>query len=84
MKLASEEISSAVSKHLRVKGRTTWYESVSEMQADLDGYLETYNGKRPHCGRGMEGRAPYQVFKAEIRKPRSRKKSTKKEVKTAA
>ena len=31
-----------------------------------------------------EGRPPYQVFKKGIRKPKSRKKSTKKEVKTAA
>ena len=71
-------------EHLRVKGRTTWYESVDEMQTDLDAYLETYNRNRPHRGRGMEGRTPYQVFKKGIRKPRSRKKSTKKEVKTAA
>ena len=71
-------------EHLRVKGRTTWYESVEEMQADLDAYLETYNRNRPHRGRGMEGRAPYQVFKKGIRKPRSRTKSAGKGVKTAA
>ena len=71
-------------EHLRVKGRTTWYESVEEMQADLDAYLETYNRNRPHRGRGMEGRTPYQVFKKGIRKPRSRKKSAGKGVKTAA
>lgn len=33
------------------------------MQTDLDTYLETYNRNRPHRGRGMEGRTPYQVFK---------------------
>lgn len=71
-------------EHLRVKGRTTWYESVDEMQADLDAYLETYNRNRPHRGRGMEGRTPYQVFKKGIRKPRSRKKSAGKEMKAAA
>ncbi len=71
-------------EHLRVKGRTTWYESVSEMQEDLDAYIETYNRNRPHRGRGMKGRTPYQVFKKGIRKPRTPKKSTKKEVKTAA
>jgi len=27
-----------------VKGRTTWYETVEEMQTDLDAYLERYNG----------------------------------------
>ena len=51
-------------EHLRVKGRTTWYETVDEMQQDLEAYLETYNRKRPHRGRAMEGRTPYQVFKA--------------------
>ena len=66
-------------EHLRVKGRTTWYELVDEMQTDLDAYLETYNRNHPHRGRGMKGRTPYQVFKKGIRK-----KSTRKEVKTAA
>ena len=46
-------------EHLRVKGRTTWYETVEEMQQDLEAYLETYNRKRPHRGRAMEGRTPY-------------------------
>ena len=71
-------------EHLRVKGRTTWYESVEEMQTDLDAYLETSKRNRPHHRRGLEGRTPYQVFKKGIRKPRSPKKSTRKEVKTAA
>ena len=36
-------------------------------------------------GRGMDGRIPYEVFKAGIpRKPRTRKRSAKKEVETAA
>ncbi len=35
-------------EHLRITGRTTWYESLEEMQKDLDGYLETYNTRRPH------------------------------------
>lgn len=50
-------------EHLRVKGRTTWYETPEEMQQDLDAYFEQYNTKRPHRGRGMEGRTPYQVLK---------------------
>ena len=57
-------------KHLRVKGRTTWYETVEEMQAYLEAYLETYNRKRPHRGRGMEGRTPYQVLKAGLQAAR--------------
>ena len=32
------------------------------MQSDLDAYLVTYNTKRPHQGRGMNGRTPADVF----------------------
>ncbi|MDE0074407.1 MAG: macro domain-containing protein [Gammaproteobacteria bacterium] len=71
-------------EHLRIKGRTTWYETVEEMQKDLDVYLETYNRRRPHRGRGMEGRTPYDVFKAGIPRKRTRKPSAGKEVKKAA
>ena len=67
-----------------MKGGTIWYKSVSETLTDLGGYFETYNRHRPHRGRGMEGRPPYQVFKAGIRKPGSRKRSTRKEVKTGS
>ena len=54
-------------EHLRVKGRTTWYESVSEMQEDLDAYIETYigtvrtaaaawrGGRRTRCSRRGSG-----------------------------
>ena len=34
---------------------------------DVDSYLETYNRKRPHRGRGMEGRTPYAVFKTGLK-----------------
>lgn len=71
-------------EHLRIKGRTTWYETVEEMQKDLDVYLETYNQRRPHRGRGMEGRTPYDVFKAGIPESEPRKPSARKEVKKAA
>ena len=55
------------------------------MQKDLDAYLETYNRHRPHRGRGMKGRTPYEVFKAGIpRKRHTRKPSAGKEVRTAA
>ena len=54
-------------EHLRVKGRTTWYETLEEMQQDLEAYLELYNTKRPHRGRGMDGRTPFQVFKAGLK-----------------
>lgn len=55
-------------EHFRVKGRTTWYESIEEMQADLDTYLEVYNAQRPHRGRNMKGRTPLTVFQAGISK----------------
>ena len=55
------------------------------MQKDLDAYLETYDTRRPHRGRGIEGRTPFEVFKAGIpRKRRTRKPAARKEVKTAA
>ena len=72
-------------KHLRIKGRTPWYETVTEMQKDLDAYLETYNRQRPHRGPGMKGRTPYEVFKAGIpKKSPAQKMSARKEVKPAA
>ena len=32
------------------------------MQAVFDEYLECYNTKRPHQGRGMNGRTPIRAF----------------------
>ena len=72
-------------EHLRIKGRTTWYETVAETQEDLDAHLETYNRHRPHRGRGMKGRTPYEVFKSGIpKKSPVRKKPAGKEGETAA
>ena len=72
-------------EHLRIKGRTTWYETVAEMQEDLDAYLETYNCRRPHRSCGVEARTPYEVFKVGVpTKSPARKKPARKEVKTAA
>ena len=68
-------------EHLRIKGRTTWYETVEEMQKDPDVYLET---RRPYRDCGMEGRPPYDVFKAGIPGKRTRKPSARKAVKKAA
>ena len=47
---------------VRVEGRRTWFETIEEMQAVLDEYLEGYNTKRPHQGRGMNGRTPIRAF----------------------
>jgi transposase InsO family protein len=64
-------------EHFRVKGRTKWYDSVEEMQKDLDDYLVGYNTKRPHQGRGMKGRTPEKVFLAGLPKevPNKKKKA---------
>ena len=55
------------------------------MQKDLDVYLEIYNRKRPHRGRGMEGRTPYVVFKAGLKgaKAAAKTKPPKQEKKAA-
>ncbi len=72
-------------EHFRVKGHTTWYESVEEMQTDLDAYLELYNTKRPHRGRGMDGHTPYQVFKRGLKDAKKAEKAApRKEDKQAA
>lgn len=55
-------------EHFRIMGRTKWYESLEEIQKDLDEFLVAYNTKRPHQGRGMKGRTPYKVFVAGIPK----------------
>jgi transposase InsO family protein/transposase-like protein len=50
-------------EHFRVEGRRAWFETIEEMQAVLDTYLDGYNQRRPHQGRGMHGRTPTQAFK---------------------
>ncbi len=66
-------------EHLRPAGRTTWYESIEEMQAALELYLASYNTARPHRGRGMNGRTPEEVFRAGLPTPATptRKEKTK-------
>jgi len=49
-------------EHFRIEGRKTWYESIEQMQKDLDTYLNNYNRERTHQGRNMNGRVPYQAF----------------------
>lgn len=49
-------------EHFRIKGREKWYESVEELQKDLDEYFRHYNHDRAHQGRDMNGRTPYQAF----------------------
>jgi transposase InsO family protein len=49
-------------EHFRIMGRTKWYESIDEMQKDLETYLHHYNHERTHQGRNMKGRTPYKAF----------------------
>ena len=42
----------------RVEGRKTWYESIDEIQTDLDRFLEYYNLRRTHQGYRLQGRTP--------------------------
>lgn len=46
----------------RIGGRSTWYESVDQLQIDLDTYLERYNLRRSHQGYRLAGRTPAQAM----------------------
>ncbi len=56
-------------EHFRVEGRRPWFETIDEMQVVLDTYLVNSNTKRPHQGRGMDGRTPLKAFRDGIPKP---------------
>jgi len=60
-------------EHFRVMGRKKFYEAVDEMQTDLDAFLVHYNTKRPHQGRGMNGRTPMKAFTDGLPKPTNKK-----------
>jgi transposase InsO family protein/transposase-like protein len=49
-------------EHFKIQGRLKFYESLEEMQADLEHYLYSYNYERAHQGRNMNGRTPHQAF----------------------
>ena len=57
--------------HFRIKVREKWYESVEEIQKDLDAHLPFYNTKGPHQGRDMNGRTPLQAFTDGLKKMNS-------------
>jgi len=65
-------------------GRKKFYETVDEMQADLDAFLKTYNHARPHQGRGMNGRTPIRAFRDGVPKSGKPKKMEMTERKKAA
>jgi len=68
-------------EHFRIMGRKKWYESLGEMQKDLDEFLTIYNTKRPHQGRGMNGRTPLKTFLDGLKDltPKTDKRNTAKE-----
>lgn len=46
----------------RVAGRTTWYTDTSEIQRDLDVFMEKYNLRRSHQGYRLKGKTPAQAL----------------------
>jgi len=42
----------------RVQGRTKWYTSPDEIQADFDTFMTFYNFQRTHQGYRVAGRTP--------------------------
>ena len=46
----------------QVAFRNTLFESLDQLQGDLDRYLEFYNRERAHQGYRTQGRTPYQAF----------------------
>ena len=54
------------------------------MQAALDKYLVAYNRKRPHQGRRMNGRTPWQAFQEGLpRRPKTNRRAEHEERKAA-
>lgn len=50
-----------------IEHRKIWFETIEEIQVALDAYLVEYNTRRPHQGRGMNGRTPLAVLRVGIR-----------------
>lgn len=42
------------------------YNSITELQSDLDAWMEDYNNERPHTGKYCFGKTPMQTFKDSI------------------
>lgn len=60
-------------EHFRIMGRKKFYDSLEEMQKDLEAYLKLYNTRRPHQGRNMNGRTPEKAFTDGLPKPENAK-----------
>ena len=59
---ASPSLRTLKEEFFAVAFRKTFYESLDQLQADLDRYLEFYNRERAHQGYRTQGRTPYQAF----------------------
>ena len=46
----------------QVAFRKKLYESLDQLQADLDEWIDHYNEERPHSGRYCYGKTPQQTF----------------------
>ena len=46
----------------RIGGRTKWYATPEELQADLDAFLVFYNFARSHQGYRLGGRTPAEAL----------------------
>ena len=64
-------------EHFRVMGRKKFYDSIEEMQTDLEAFLKLYNEKRPHQGRNMNGQTPLKAFIKGLPKPKPTKEDDK-------
>ena len=49
--------------------REKWYESVVELQKDLDIFIRKYNEERSHGGYRTKGRTPLQTLRDWMKKP---------------
>ena len=46
----------------RIAFRKRIYETIEQLQSDLDSWIAEYNGARPHQGRWCYGKTPMQTF----------------------
>lgn len=51
----------------RLTMRETFYDSVEQLQADLDAWLIHYNNARPHLGYRNQGRRPIETINKFVR-----------------
>ena len=53
--------------------RKTFYESLEQLQRDLDQFLNFYNRERAHQGYRTQGRTPYKTFLARVKETMTEK-----------